>query len=147
MRVFVYGTLKRGSGNQHNLGDSTFIGAGQTVAHCRLFDAGFPVLRRRDKRQPCAPVRGEVYECDDLVIQNLDRLESEGRMYHRRMKRIRLDDENGGATIEAAVYVGDTWFWKHKVRQYPLDGPCYDWSHRDTYDYAADDQAFDAARC
>src|SRR5262245_6257639 len=104
--VFVYGTLKRGYGNHRLLLDATFVSEGQTIARCRLFDAGFPVLRRRLNRDGPwnAPVRGEVFEVTAQQLARLDSLEGEGRMYHRRKKKIRLDS---GQTILAFAYIGD----------------------------------------
>jgi gamma-glutamylaminecyclotransferase len=128
MKVFVYGTLKHGYGNHHLLERSTRIGSGETVAHCRLYDAGFPVLRPRDKKpERNAKVRGEVYDCDEATVMELDRLESEGRMYHRRTKLIRLDS---GQRVKAAAYIGDTWFWKHNQRLMPLRHGKYEWPNR-----------------
>lgn len=127
MKVFVYGTLKHGYGNHGLLERATFIGNGETVAACRVYDAGFPVLRERDKDNAArnAKVRGEVYECDAETVHQLDRLESEGVMYHRRHKMIALES---GELVKAALYVGDTAFWKFNERLLPLRDGKYEWS-------------------
>src|SRR5215831_9216536 len=121
--VFVYGTLKRGYGNHHILGDSAFIGEGQTLARCRLFNAGFPVLRRRLNHDGPwnAPVRGELYEvADPEVMRRLDALEGEGRMYHRRKKKIVMAT---GRTVKAFAYVGDAKAFKFcAIYPTPVDG-------------------------
>jgi gamma-glutamylaminecyclotransferase len=126
-KVFVYGTLKRGYGNNRLLTDSKFVGEGQTVARCRLFDSGFPVLRPRLKKRDGAwnaPVRGEVYEVSSAeVMQRLDQLEGEGFMYHRRKKKIKMDS---GETIIAHAYVGDAKHFRHS-RIYPAPDGAYDW--------------------
>lgn len=118
MKVFVYGTLKRGYRNNFLLEDSKFVGDGETVAECRLFDVGFPILRRKsdDHFLHNAPVVGEVYECSDATIEQLDRLESEGRMYDRRVKLIKLVD---GRVVKASAYVGRSEFWRRR-RPYML---------------------------
>lgn len=129
-RVFVYGTLKRGYRNNYILERAEFVGSGQTVAKCRLFNAGFPVLRRRAKKDGewNAPVRGEVFNVtDEETMQRLDRLESEGRMYHRRKKKIRLDD---GTVILANTYVGDTGYWQNRAPLYPAPQSAYEWARR-----------------
>lgn len=126
--VFVYGTLKRGHRNNHILGKSRFIGRGVTVAKCRLFDSGFPVLRRASElhKHQNAPVEGEVFVVtSEEVMQDLDALESEGRMYHRRTKSIRMSN---GRTVKAQLYVGDAKFWRHRrVRLYGIQGSRYSW--------------------
>ena len=128
-KVFVYGTLKRGYRNNIILMRATFIGTGQTLAKCRLYDCGFPVLRRRLNRDGVwnAPVRGEVYEVNDCeTMRRLDSLESEGRMYHRRKKKIILDD---GRIVIAHTYVGDA----RRFARLPIYDPpltAYEWSTR-----------------
>lgn len=126
--VFVYGTLKRNHRNDFILADARFVGEGETVARCRLFHAGFPVLRRRDKPQleSNASVLGEVYEVTDPeTMDRLDRLESNGRMYHRQRKRVRLAS---GRVVTAWTYVGDTKFWRpRRLQLYQLTGSRYSW--------------------
>lgn len=127
MKVFCYGTLKREHRNNYLLDSATFIGTGQTVAKCRLLDAGFPVLRPRTHRatnEANAPVRGEVYEVDEQTLQRLDRLESEGHMYNRRRMMIKMDD---GGYIKACVYVGNAKFWQYRKQPYPVPSGAYDW--------------------
>lgn len=126
--VFVYGTLKRGYGNHHILKNAKFVSKGETVAKCRLFNAGFPVLRRRLNRDGKwnAPVRGEVFIVTDAdTMARLDALESEGRMYHRRKKKIQFDN---GKVVMAYVYVGDAKFWNNRAPLYPEPVNAYEWS-------------------
>lgn len=126
--VFVYGTLKRGYGNNRLLERATFVSEGETVAKCRLFNSGFPVLRPRLKKRDGAwnaPVRGEVFEVnDEETMQRLDRLEGEGRMYHRRRKKIRL---SSGAVVMAYAYVGDARAFR-RCQIYPAPINAYEWS-------------------
>jgi gamma-glutamylaminecyclotransferase len=112
-KVFVYGTLKQGYTNNHMLAESKLVSKGVTVALCRLYHAGFPVLRPRSKKASAfnLPVTGEVYDVTDpAVMQALDRLESEGSMYHRRIKLIKLAS---GKVVKAHTYVGDGIRWQH----------------------------------
>lgn len=129
-KVFVYGTLKKGHGNNYLLEKATFIGAGQTTRVYRLLDSGFPVLWprahvRTDPRN--APVRGEVYEADDETVARLDRLESEGRMYHRKVRRVRLDS---GTIVNAHLYIGSAAYWRSRKHNYPAPNGAYDWPCR-----------------
>jgi len=128
VKVFVYGTLKRGHGNNHVLGDSTFLGTGETVARCRLFNSGFPVLRPGDKNHAelNRPVRGELFEVSEETLDRLDRLEGEGRMYFRFTKFIRLDD---GKVVKAYAYVGGSSYWRGRgrLRLYDIQNDRYVW--------------------
>jgi gamma-glutamylcyclotransferase (GGCT)/AIG2-like uncharacterized protein YtfP len=96
-----------------------------------MYDAGFPVLRPRTAKPADhnAPVWGEVYlVTDPAVMASLDRLESEGRMYHRHIKKIMLEN---GRVIKAHTYVGDARYWRDRVPLWPLinghQGLCYHW--------------------
>lgn len=140
--VFVYGTLKHGYGNHHILAGSRFVGKGCTVAMCRMYDAGFPVLRPRSEKPGAhnAEVWGEVYLVTSPdTMRRLDSLEGEGRMYHRRIKIIHLEN---GKKVKAHTYVGDTKFWRERgCPLWPVQNghsrPCYDWHRysRPCYDW------------
>lgn len=134
MKVFVYGTLKRGHRNHYLLENSKFIGAGQTRRLFRMFDCGFPVLRTySDRPSPYnAKVRGEVYEVDEQTLRRLDQLESEGRMYHRQWVRVQFGKTKSGRGIGcmAYAYIGDgMWVRQQRLRLYapPPPGEAYDW--------------------
>lgn len=76
-RVFVFGTLKKGYGNhwrlQHLVGvDAVTKDRYQMQAH------GIPFVLHGDVAQ----VRGEVYECDAEILQQLDQLEGYDPKYH-----------------------------------------------------------------
>lgn len=117
VKVFVYGTLKRGHRNNYILEAAQFLGTAHTVARCRLYHAGFPVLRAgsEDHKDQNAPVAGEVYlVTDEQTLARLDSLESEGHMYHRRTKLVRMAN---GKVHKAFAYVGDTRFW---LERYPM---------------------------
>jgi gamma-glutamylcyclotransferase (GGCT)/AIG2-like uncharacterized protein YtfP len=105
MKVFVYGTLKRGHGNHGLLNGSRFVGAAVLFGEFVLLDSGFPVCVEQPHG---APVAGEVYEIDGATLQRLDHLEGEGSMYHRQLRTVVY--EHGGADV-AAVYVGDERRW------------------------------------
>jgi len=61
MRMFVYGTLKKGFGLNRILSDSTYIGHASVKGYS-LRDAGpYPVVFHGDKNDV---VHGEVYEVD-----------------------------------------------------------------------------------
>jgi gamma-glutamylcyclotransferase (GGCT)/AIG2-like uncharacterized protein YtfP len=83
MKVFVYGTLKRGCGNHHLLKDAVFVGEAVTVETFGMVDVGFPFMLR--EQHDTHPVAGELYDIGDdrETLAALDRLENEGFMYDR----------------------------------------------------------------
>jgi gamma-glutamylaminecyclotransferase len=105
MKVFVYGTLKRGFGNHYLLEGAKFIGPALLTGTHVLLDSGFPVCMPQPHG---ATVTGEVYEVDGEILSDLDRLESEGRMYHRQPWHVSYED---GSEDVAWVYIGDEAYW------------------------------------
>ena len=135
MFVFVYGTLKRGYGNNHCLTGAYFVSNAVTTQKWRMHDAGFPVMRDRSHDHPeqNAFCTGEVWHFNDpAILQRLDRLESNGRMYHRRRIQVVLAD--GQTKMKVWAYIGDKHFWwmKGKRDLLPLQDDCYVWppAHR-----------------
>lgn len=89
MKVFVYGTLKKGFGADiSNFGDVTFIG--NATAKGKMFSCGgFPAVLF-DKE---GEVKGEVYEVNDNAIMNrLDRYEGVPNLYIRKDIEVTKDD-------------------------------------------------------
>jgi len=80
--VFVYGTLKKGYPNHRYLENSDFMG--NATINGTLLDIGsFPALLPK-KEGDNSQVIGEVYGIDNETLANLDSLEGEGIMYHRK---------------------------------------------------------------
>jgi gamma-glutamylcyclotransferase (GGCT)/AIG2-like uncharacterized protein YtfP len=111
MKVFVYGTLKKGFHNHRCLEGAAFLKDTALKKAYRMFDTGgFPVILQATQNKPGYFPTGEVYELPnvdgkltregEIILARLDRLESEGYMYHR-MEEYTLDDEI------VSVYVGD----------------------------------------
>lgn len=100
MFVIVYGTLKRGYGNNRLLQTSTFVSE-VTVPGYKLYNCGFPVAKPSENDI----IRGELWDIKDSeeVLASLDRLESEGSMYDR-VNVAALDPE--GNEVAANMYVG-----------------------------------------
>lgn len=106
MKVFVYGTLKKGYGNNVLLRNAKFI-EDRVIQGYELLYAGFPVAVPNET----SSILGEVYEIsddDDFTLSRLDRLESEGSMYNR----IEVDG--------CQMYVGNKSFWgSYSLRKCP----------------------------
>jgi gamma-glutamylaminecyclotransferase len=102
--VFVYGTLKHGYSNHRLLESAKFLGNAITKQPHVLLDAGFPVCVIAGDNDKTTYVFGEVYEVDAATLTRLDRLEGEGRMYHRLPV-----DLVGFEGVQA--YFGDPAYW------------------------------------
>lgn len=81
-KVFVYGTLKQGYGNHRLLTGAKFLGEFTTKQPFNLRDGGFPYAVRNQEENN-GLVKGEVYEVDDDILQQLDWLEGVPRHYQR----------------------------------------------------------------
>lgn len=79
MRIFVYGTLKRGFGNHRLLATATFVGEATTLPHYTMEAYRCP----RVSKGGTTSIHGEVYEVDQRTLQNLDRLEGHPTLYCR----------------------------------------------------------------
>src|SRR5262245_56620 len=106
--VFVYGTLKKGFRNHHLLETSKLVVADVlTSRRYRMLDVGFPVMLPGTE----GLVQGEVYEVDAETLEQLDRLEGEGRMYHRTVIEV-YDDQCRCYKVQA--YIGNPEFWERR---------------------------------
>lgn len=121
MKVFVYGTLKKDFHNHGCLEGATYLKDAVLGQPMRMFDTGgFPVLLPATENKPGYFPTGEIYELPEgregeIILARLDRLEGEGRMYHR-VKAMTMDME------EVSYYVGDADCWKRLDNQANL-GP------------------------
>jgi gamma-glutamylcyclotransferase (GGCT)/AIG2-like uncharacterized protein YtfP len=103
-KVFVYGTLKKGYHNHYLLDGCEYLGNSELDGYGLYYSGNskysFPVADIMINHS----VSGEIYLVDDEVMKQLDRLESNGTMYHRKY----LTLANGQ---KAHVYIGDSQFW------------------------------------
>lgn len=100
MKVVVYGTLKKGYGNNRLLCNAKYIQE-YVIPGYKLYDCGFPVASPQED----SAVLGELWEIspdDNQTIQWLDRLEAEGRMYNR----IEVEENT-------FMYVGNPPYWNN----------------------------------
>jgi len=97
MRLFVYGTLLSGEGNQGHLRGARRLGVRRTEPRYTLVSLGaYPALLEGG----ATSVTGEVYEVDDGVLAAVDRLEGHPHLYRR--TRIQL---LGGEQVDGYVLV------------------------------------------
>ncbi len=100
MKIFVYGTLKRGYGNNALLRDAAFLGEAVTVRKFAMINHGVPFVIRE---QQLAPVAGELFDIggNRATLNRLDRLESNGLLYDRITDMVNC----GGKLHCASLYV------------------------------------------
>jgi len=111
MRIFVYGSLKRGFRLHYILADQRFVGDAITAPGFRLYDVGaFPAMVADPDG---IAVQGELYEVDDDCLAELDRVEGEGRLYER--VEIKLQGQSTAETylflpdVDKLEEIGDCW--------------------------------------
>ena len=109
-RVFVYGTLKRGRSNHALLEASRFMDEAATLKLYWMITTGiFPILldSAGEGFGPPLAVAGGIYRVDDATLEELDRLEREGRSYDRKATEV----YEGDRKVDAHVYVGIADYW------------------------------------
>lgn len=80
-KVAVYGTLKRGRGNDRLLGDAKFLGETLTTPEYTMYHLGaFPCITLEGD----TPIHVEVYEVDSDTFKRLDMLEGYPSFYNRK---------------------------------------------------------------
>ena len=98
MKVFVYGTLMKGHGNNILLENDTFLSNALLDGYGLYKVSSFPGIIKH-----CgAAVKGEVYNISEFTLKRLDALESEGSLYIRELVSVTLENNQN---IHAYVYV------------------------------------------
>lgn len=85
IRIFVYGTLKKGHPNHRLIEAATFLGRHQLEETSHLIDLGYypGVVRARPAGGESAVVRGEVYRVTSEMLDAVDVLEGHPNYYQR----------------------------------------------------------------
>lgn len=105
IRVFVYGTLKRGHGNHRLLAQSKFLGRCVIRGKYQMVSlGGFPGLVEAPMDAPEVPISGEVYQVNDDTLLSLDFLEGHPRFYER--FKISTPYKNAWAYFLPQAYIG-----------------------------------------
>jgi len=88
VRVFVYGSLKRGEQYHDWLCGARFVGAHVTAPTWRFWDlGGYPAMSPGGD----VAVAGEVFDVDEAMLARLDELEEVPELY----QRARMETEYG----------------------------------------------------
>jgi gamma-glutamylcyclotransferase (GGCT)/AIG2-like uncharacterized protein YtfP len=97
-KVFVYGTLKRGHGNNRFLKDEKFIGEVKTCDTFKMVNRGFPYLIEKgatSENDICLHVKGEMFEVSEAdTLKNLDWLEGVEYNHYKRVVIDVFDEKN-----------------------------------------------------
>lgn len=97
MKVFVYGTLKKGYGLHHAIQHCEYLGKARTSNDFTMYHGAYPYLVKQKGRGAV----GEVYEVDEYTLRNLDRIEGHPTFYER--TEITVDLE--GSEIPVYAYL------------------------------------------
>ena len=105
LKVFVFGTLKRGFPLHHGVGAARFLGEYRTVQRFPMFVAGTwfaPMMMN----EPGVGHRviGELYELDEAQLARLDALESIGEPGNFRIP-VEVEPIHSGAPCTGFVYM------------------------------------------
>ena len=106
VRVFVYGTLKRGYTNNRLISNATFIGKAKTVSNWIMIGnhLAFPYVLRRDHENG-SQIKGEVYEVDQEGLKKLDLLEGVPSHYTREKVYVQYTANNELISENVYIYV------------------------------------------
>jgi gamma-glutamylcyclotransferase (GGCT)/AIG2-like uncharacterized protein YtfP len=81
MKIFVYGTLKRGGCRAHHLKGQTFLGMARTAPRYRMYNTGsYPALV---DDAAGLEVEGELWDVDEACMKLLDEVEWVPTIYRR----------------------------------------------------------------
>ena len=84
-RIFTYGSLMRGFGNNDLLNDSTFVGNALTEGRFTMIHlGGFPGVVAHGNTS----IHGELWDVDEEVLDRLDQLEGHPDFYERTEIRV-----------------------------------------------------------
>lgn len=99
MKLFVYGTLKKGYANHHVLDGAKFV-CNASMPNAVLYSlGGFPGLQTTENSNDV--VTGEVYEIDEAILKRCDRLEGHPDFYKRQPATVYAD---GAKAILCSYY-------------------------------------------
>jgi gamma-glutamylcyclotransferase (GGCT)/AIG2-like uncharacterized protein YtfP len=97
VKLFVYGTLKKGNERHHYLKGCQFIGYGKAKGFI-LYDLGeFPGMIKGD-----GEVAGEVYEVPESLLKEIDWVEGVPDLFRRELIEVLLED---GQIVSAYAYI------------------------------------------
>lgn len=92
MKLFIYGTLKKGGALSANMKGQSFLGNVKTLPEYKLYKIGwFPGLV--EDAEHGTSIEGELYEVDDNTVAVLDRVEGVPSLYRREPVKIQDQED------------------------------------------------------
>jgi gamma-glutamylaminecyclotransferase len=119
MKLFIYGTVRKGFHNHHYLEGARYIGRARTKAKYSLYANTLPYL----VKDPVCQVKGELYEVDNTILTRMDILEGEPECYIRLLDTVILDHPTGNGK-EHPAYI---YFYPRKTGKLIPSGDFADW--------------------
>ena len=105
-KVFVYGTLKQGFGNNILLKDAKYLGKAKSVSKWDMIGENMPFPYLLERNDEGMQIEGEVYEVDRETSDRLDQLE--GIPHHYRKSYMYVSFSNGMPSTNATTYLKST---------------------------------------
>ncbi len=97
VRIFVYGTLRKGECRNYILSDCQFLGYAKAKGFVLYNIGAFPGMVEGE-----GEVIGEVYEIPKDLLEKLDWVEGVPDLFRREIIEVRLED---GQTISVYAYI------------------------------------------
>jgi gamma-glutamylcyclotransferase (GGCT)/AIG2-like uncharacterized protein YtfP len=105
VKLFVYGTLKRGHSRARLLHGQRFLGHGRTRPNYACTLGSYPGLVRDD--QDGLAIEGEVWDVDASCLKKLDEVEGVTEGLYRRVT-VELESPFDSQQVETYLYVRNT---------------------------------------
>ena len=107
MKIFVYGTLKRGQPLHYALHGQTYVGEARTLPHFRLFSLGeYPGLVNAERPGDGLAIEGEVWDVDPCCLAELDEIEAVDEGEYARIP-VPLQEPFQDVAVQGYLYLGD----------------------------------------
>lgn len=121
MKLFVYGTLKSGYGNNKWCLDGA-VSLGQAITHktYKLLNGGFPIASNKGENK--LPIIGEIFEINEGHLASCDSLEGHPSFYTRRTITAETQD---GQQHEVFIYEMDREYGENVCDVVSVDGNDY----------------------
>ena len=108
MKIFVYGTLKRGHALHDALQAQSFVAEARTEPLYQMFSLGsYPGMVKANSAGEGLPIEGEIWEIDAECLSELDEIEAVDEGEYERV-RIPLQPPFDREIVQGYLYLGDT---------------------------------------
>ena len=108
MKLFIYGTIKRGQCRADVMREQKFLGNVKLVPMYKMFNLGqFPALVEVSVENNGTMIEGELWEVDEDCVRRLDMIEGAPSFYRRQEVKV-AGQEAEALYVESYLYQGDT---------------------------------------